>query len=96
LSVAIGLGFASGTLPEQLVAESIRDTTNHQDSTAAFPAQNMVFMDLSKGFRRVFGTFRVPSEGYWQPAISAAPDGHSVTVSQTDRDDARVMSIRVN
>jgi hypothetical protein len=39
-------------------------------------------MDLSKGFRRVFGAFRVPSAEHWQPAISAAPDGHSVMISR--------------
>jgi Tol biopolymer transport system component len=47
------------------------------------------------GASKTLGEFPVPSVEHWQPAISASPDGQSVIVARTDRDDATLLSVHL-
>jgi Tol biopolymer transport system component len=58
------------------------------DPSSSVP--HVVSVDLQSGERKVLGTFRRLNQE-WQSTIAASPDGQSVVVSQTDKDDTRLM-----
>ena len=55
----------------------------------------IVAVELKDGAEKSLGEFPVPSVEHWQPAISASPDGQSVIVARTDRDDAMLMAVHL-
>ncbi len=58
------------------------------------PSQ-LVAVDLVDGGRKMLGPIRQLSRD-WQTSIAASPDGHSALVAQVDRDDTRLMVLRLN
>ena len=55
----------------------------------------IMVVELKDGATKTLGEFPVPSVEHWQPAISAAPNGQSVIVARTDRDDATLLSVHL-
>ena len=62
------------------------------DASEAMP--RVVAVDLNSGERRVIGTFRRLSQD-WKTSITASPDGASVVVTQVDKDDTKLMLMRL-
>lgn len=61
----------------------------------AHSLSQLVVVDLKTGDRRVLGPLRGLSHE-WQTSIAASPDGQSAVVTQVDRDDTRLMLLRLS